>query len=381
SHPATRLMPTSLQMLSSVVQEQPRIIALLLPLQGNLAPYGRAIRDGVLGAHYELAGKAAVRVYDTSALDVSNVIFAAINEGAELIIGPLSRENVTRVVQIPYLAVPVLALNRTVDGSTHPDVYQFGLAPEDEMIQVANQIFEEGHRNALAIYPSDDWGIRNFEAFRTEWESLGGVIVESAPFSNRRDYSDLIKSVLNVDKSEQRATNLRRITGQRFEFNARRRQDVDFVFLLANQSQARGINPTLAFFFAEDLPVYSSSHVYEHSKSKIDAIDLNGIRFCDIPWKLTRTGPVQEAIQSTWPAAKAQLAAFYALGVDAYRVFPRLQQLKQIPDQRVFGATGVLRLNERNEVIRDLMWAQFREGEIVSAPMVVGTVQRGYVDE
>lgn len=380
SHPATRRLPTSLQMLSSVVKEQPRIIALLLPLRGDLGPYGRAIRDGVLGAHYELNGKSQIRVYDTSNTDISSLIFLAIREGAELIIGPLSRENVTRTVQIPYLEVPVLALNRTMDNSSHPDVYQFGLAPEDEMVQVAHQVYEEGHRNALAIFPSDDWGTRNFEAFRSEWESLGGVVVESATFSNQRDYSELIKSVLNVDKSEQRATDLRRITGQRFEFNARRRQDVDFVFLLANQDQARGINPTLAFFYAEDLPVYSSSHVYEYSDSKIDAIDLNGIRFCDIPWKLTRTGPIQQAIQSAWAAAKSQLASFYALGVDAYRVFPRLQQLKQIPDQRVFGATGVLRLNEENVVIRDLMWAQFRDGEIVSAPMVVSVPQRGNVD-
>ena len=85
------------------------------------------------------------------------------------------------------------------------------------------------------------------------------------------------------------AGDLRRIIRQPFEFDPRRRQDIDFIFLLANPSQARGIKPTLAFFFAEDLPVYSTSHMNDNSESRIDYLDLAGIRFCDIPWKLTRS--------------------------------------------------------------------------------------------
>ena len=275
------------------------------------------------------------------------------------------------IAAIKKLPVPVLALNRTHDGSGNADLYQFGLAPEDEMVQVADQVFKEGKKNALAIYPDSQWGERNFEAFRNRWVSLGGNIIGDAPYEQQRDYSTLIKSILDVDKSEQRAADLRRILGQRFEFTPRRRQDIDFVFLLGNQAQARGINPTLAFFYADDIPVYSTSHIYEASDSRIESIDLNRIRFCDIPWKLTNNEPIQLAINEQWPASASQLAPFYALGVDAFRLYPRLNQLRQYPETKIYGSTGVLKLNPRNVLVRKLMWAQFTDGEVVTSPMVL----------
>ena len=64
------------------------------------------------------------------------------------------------------------------------------------------------------------------------------------------------------------------------------------------------------------------------------------------------------------------LAAFYALGVDVHRLYPRLQQLKEFPQEKVFGSTGVLTLNDENVVQRELMWAQFREGEVLAVPMI-----------
>ena len=371
SHPAAVNLPNSLQTLSKVVANQPKTIALLLPLHGNLGTIGRSIRDGILAARFKLESDVNIYIYDTSTDHIQTLVNRAVGAGAEIIIGPLERSLVTELAQMDQLPVPVLALNRAEKGITQPDLYQFGLAPEDEMVQVADQVFKEGKRDAIAIYPDTDWGVRNYSAFRNRWVSLGGNIIDTAEYTQQRDYSDLIKSLLDVDQSEQRAADLRRITGQKFEFTPRRRQDIDFVFLLGNQSQARGINPTLAFFYAEDIPVYSTSHIYEFNDSRIESIDLNGIRFCDIPWKLTDTDIIQTDVQSAWSNSKTQLAPFYALGVDAFRLYPRLQQLKEVSDTRIFGATGVLRLNPDNVLVRKLMWAQFTDGQVVSRPLVM----------
>ena len=371
SHPAAVNLPNSLQTLSKVVANQPKTIALLLPLHGNLGTIGRSIRDGILAARFKLESDVNIYIYDTSTDHIQTLVNRAVGAGAEIIIGPLERSLVTELAQMDQLPVPVLALNRAEKGITQPDLYQFGLAPEDEMVQVADQVFKEGKRDAIAIYPDTDWGVRNYSAFRNRWVSLGGNIIDTAEYTQQRDYSDLIKSLLDVDQSEQRAADLRRITGQKFEFTPRRRQDIDFVFLLGNQSQARGINPTLAFFYAEDIPVYSTSHIYEFNDSRIESIDLNGIRFCDIPWKLTDTDIIQTDVQSAWLSSKTQLARFYALGVDAFRLYPRLQQLKEVSDTRIFGATGVLRLNPDNVLVRKLMWAQFTDGQVVSRPLVM----------
>lgn len=370
AHPAARQMPASLEMLSKIVASQPKIIALLLPLQGDLGPYGRAIRDGILAAHYGLGHDTEVRIYDTSTQPIASVLQTAVSEGAELVIGPLERGRVTDLAHMQHLPVPVLALNRTLDGSANADLYQFGLAPEDEVVQVANEVYREGKRNALVIYPDGPWGERNFKAFEDRWKTLGGTIVDTAKYSAQRDYSDMIKDLLDVDQSDERAAQLRRMIGKQFEFTPRRRQDIDFVFLLADSVEARKINPTLAFFYADDLPVYATSHVYETSDSHINAIDLNGIRFCDIPWKLSHTDHLQSEIESLWPGSKGAMAPFYALGVDAYRLYPRLQQLKEIPGTRVYGETGTLQLGAGNVITRHLMWARFKDGEALSIPMV-----------
>ena len=49
SHPAASSPPKSLVMLREAIARQPTRIALLLPLHGDLAPYGRAVRDGIVG--------------------------------------------------------------------------------------------------------------------------------------------------------------------------------------------------------------------------------------------------------------------------------------------------------------------------------------------
>lgn len=368
-HPAASQLPAGLEMLSRVVSDQPAAIALLLPLQGGLAPYGRAIRDGILAAHYETNNDIPVRVYDTTKTDdVINLVQLARREGAELIIGPLSKDKVEQLVD-RNLPIPVLALNRTDSGPGNPDLYQFGLAPEDEVVQIASRARDEGFRNALVLAPEGPWGERTLGEFRKDWLSSDGIIVDEARYSEQRDYSDLVKSLLKVDESQDRADNLRRIIGERFEFTPRRRQDVDFILLLGNAAQARGLNPTLAFFYADDLPVYSTSHVHEKSDSRIDNIDLNGIRFCDIPWKLAVQEDIHKEVRTLWPASRS-LMSFYALGADAYRLFPRLQQLKEIPGERLFGATGILTL-QGNTVYRQLMWGRFSNGDVVVVPMVL----------
>jgi len=369
NHSAAIIVPASLRILSRIVEERPENIALVLPLNGKLGAIGRAIRDGFIAAHYQLTPDSSLKIYDSSSGEIVDIITRAVSDGAELIIGPLDREKVTKVAKLP-LKVPVIALNRTLNSEINSNLYQFGLAPEDESRQVADKVSEDGLLKGLIIAPDSEWGDRNLEAFTERFTERGGLIVDSIRFTAQRDYSDLIKSLLNVDSSEQRAAGLRRITGERFEFTARRRQDIDFVFLLSNATQARGINPTLAFFYAEDIPVYATSHVHIGTDSQINAIDMNGIRFCDIPWKLTKNDGTKQLVVDSWRAASSQLSPFYALGVDAHRIYPRLQQLKEFPEEKIFGATGILKLNKDNIVNRSLMWAQFRNGKVSILPMI-----------
>ena len=364
-HPASVILPRSLTMLSGIVSDLPSTVALILPFQGPNGSIGRAIRDGFLAALYVQQGSVSVIMYDASSGNVVDLVRQAELDGAELIVGPLAKDDVMQVAAATP-EVPVLALNRTVDTILNPEIYQFALAPEDEIRQVVRQVHSEGLHNALVIFQDSEWGKRNFVEFRTAWEALGGNIVDSAAFSSQPDYSGLIKILLKVDRSEQRSAELQKTIYRDFKFIPRRRQDIDFVFLLADPDQARGINPALERYYAEDVPVYATSHIHEFGQPWIEAIDLNRIRFCDIPWKLISSDSTQTRIQSAWSAARGQLGPFFALGVDAYRLYPRLRQLKLIPSNRLFGTTGVLRLNSSNVVERELLWAQFRDGSPVT---------------
>jgi len=388
SHPAAIALPRALNLLDEVVRNTPRRVALILPLQGDLGPLGRAIRDGFLAAHFQrhqlapgsVTAGPTVRVYDTTEGSIVDHYQQALADGAEFVVGPLDRERVTTLGSVA-LNRPVLALNRANRLLSNENLYQFGLAPEDELLQVVEQVAREGKQRALVIVPDDAWGERNLATFTTQWEARGGEIAATARFTDARDYSDVVKRLLTIDQSEVRSNRLRQIIATRFEFRPRRRQDADFIFLLANPEQASGLNPALAFFYADDLPVYSTSHVHVRNDPRIQAMDLNNIRFSEIPWNLPAANALRDAVTAMWPDADGQLAPFYAMGADAYQLYPRLSQLKAAPSQRIFGTTGVLSLNARNIIQRRLMWAQFRGGKVIAAPLVMtGQARPGDVD-
>jgi outer membrane PBP1 activator LpoA protein len=44
--------------------------------------------------------------------------------------------------------------------------------------------------------------------------------------------------------------------------------------------------------------------------------------------------------------------------------------LKEFPEENIFGATGILKLNRDNIVNRALTWAQFRGGKVSTLPVM-----------
>ncbi len=373
-HPANRNLPEDLQLLQTLIANQPRQIALLLPLQGRMAKAGEAVRDGFFAAYYqalyEYNRAPVIRQYDTSD-DVIQAYEQAVAEGADLVIGPLDKEKVTELSLLPALPVPLLTLNyvdATLPGEQQ-HIVQFGLAVEDEARQVARQAYLEGHRYALAIVPSQEWSERSARAFKEEWEALGGVLVNTSQFVGSGDYSSVIKNAMLVEQSDVRAQELQQLFGTRVHHQTRRRQDVDMIFLIADPVQARQIKPMLAFHYAGSLPVYATSQVYSGVRDEKADRDLNGVRFNAAPWLFDNTSREKQAINQH-AQSSAVYSRLHALGVDAYRLYPRLQQLAQVPDMRLYGATGALRLLPNGRIEREQIWARFRNGVAQPLPMV-----------
>lgn len=362
-HPAQKNSPDRLTVLPQVIERSAETVALILPLSGRYSNFGAAVRDGFIAAHYQSEEKKKVAVYDSNSADIIELIEQAYRDDAEIIVGPLDRQKVTTLANY-RLPVKTLALNRAESYSEQTNLFQFGLAPEDESEQVARKAFQVGYRRALIIAPETEWGERNHKAFTKTFYELGGETLETARFSSQKDYSNVIRELFKIESSENRASKLSRIIGKKLEFKARRRKDVDFIFLLASNSQARGIKPAISFFYGEDLPVLATSHINRNSEDKLNNIDLNGIYFCEMPWNLENLNKVQADIINTLEEESREFAPFFALGADAHKIVQLLEKIEKFPDDPVFGSTGLLQMNTNNRIKRTLEWAKFEDASI-----------------
>lgn len=390
-HPASLELPSDLQLLNQLVRQQPRKIALLLPQTGRLAGAASAVRDGFLASYFELPKedfRPEIAQYDTASADINTVYDQAVQDGAQIVIGPLSKDNVEALAQRPFLSVPVLALNYIEErpdtqisstaelsaplpgqpmseqsGAFAPQLYQFGLAPEDEARSIARYAHLQGYRRAMIIAPDVDWAERSITAFAEQWDELGGSIVADSRFIGAGDYSDVIKQALLIGQSEDRHRQLRQIIYTNSEFEPRRRKDVEVILMIANPSQARQIKPTLAFHYAGDLPVLATSQIYDGHTEGSENRDLSGIRFNTLPWFFAATGDAQAVRQHS--QAPASYSRLHAMGADAFHLYARLPQLQQLPQTRLLGATGSLTLSREGRIVRDPIWAEFDDGKAV----------------
>lgn len=367
-HPASINLPGRLGQLNEISENRPEQIALLLPLSGPLAKTGGAIRDGFMAAYYESLNKGykvpTLLVYDSlKTEDVNSAYAQAQFDGAEWLIGPVEKPLVQDLSKRENLPLPTLALNysdRHDDSELPTNLFQFGLAAEDEAKQIADKAWQDGKRNALALVPIGDWGERVYQAFEERWLELGGTVNQHRFYPNRKDFNPDIRGLLNVTDSRARYKTMRRLLRQSTEFEPRRRQDADWLFLVALPQQARQIKPTLAFNFASDLPVYSTSHLYSGEPNSSKDRDLNGITFCDTPWLLQHSDLYQQVEQAV--GGQGKYARLYAMGVDAFRLLPYLHQLEASNSSQVFGSTGALQVDQDRRVVRRTECTSFKRG-------------------
>ncbi len=353
---------------------RPEQIALLLPLSGNFAAPATAVRDGFLAAYYARQDsdyQPDIRIYDTQGdPQLGQQLYQqAIEEGADFVVGPLTKSLVEQLLEAEEITTPTLALNYGQSDNVHPQLYQFGLRPEDEARQVAERAWLDGYNNALVLIPEGEWGERLGNTFNQHWEQLSGVVLETQRYNpGKNDFSTPVQRLLNIDESKARFGKLERLLGGDIKFEPRRRQDVDFIFSAAFPRQARQIRPQLKFFYAADLPVYSTSHTYAGVEDPTHDRDMDGILFCDMPWVLTPetvTQPRWSDIEREWQNTAHAFKRLYAMGADAYRLIPWLRYLRSHRQDHFSGATGNLYLDNSNRIHRQLIWARFRGGKPV----------------
>ncbi len=365
NHPANGdFLDQLLQHAPAHFNTQPTTIAVLLPLSGRFSKAAAIIKSGIQAAHSVDSNSASTNIvfYDSNVDNPVALYHRAINAGAELIIGPLQKATITALSTADKLPVSVLALNQA-DHIFKENLIQFGLSPRDDSREIVTLAWLNDHRKALFLLPDTHKGHRLMDYLGEFWQQQGGRILESRFYApGSFDFSAAIKTLMNLDESERRYLRLVRRLNRSIQFEPRARTDADNIFLMATPDTARSLNPQLKFYGARHVPVYATSDIYSGIPMPRQDNDLNGIRFCDIPWffpDIYADEPSFNSLLAELQNTPYTYRRLLALGIDAYNMIPFLNEMR---DREYAGASGRLLLTQDNHIIRHLVCADFENG-------------------
>lgn len=322
----------------------PEHIALLLPSDGNYAAASAPIREGFFAAYLDAgrnhAPRPTVRTYNShgTADGAIKAYKQAVSDGAQLVVGPLTRGEVAAIFGQAQLPVPLLALNHPDDRQLPAgETSEFGLLPETEGAQVADHMIERGLRHAYVLISSDDFAQRAATAFKAEFASRGGQVDSATTVTT---FTDALNG-LTINGSSTDAG----------------------IFISMRPTQARTLVPQLLIANLH-LPVFATSHIYEGTDDAAANRDLEGVEFCDSPWLFNAQPglPNHDDIAAQLPAARGGAARLFAFGMDAWNLVPYLDWLRTHPGSYMPGASGQLTADQFGRIRRVLIWAKFQDG-------------------
>jgi outer membrane PBP1 activator LpoA protein len=374
SHMASALIPKAITG-PSLAHEQPERIALLLPLTGPYAQQGEAVRRGFYAAYFEKHDKinesvAALKVYDTNEVPMATLLERIRAEQMTTIVGPLLKPNVKALMEQIPSEMRVLTLNSV--GQSASNVVQFSLSPESKIDELAAGM-AAAKRWRIAVLVSDNaMGSRLLERFRSDWNQYRGDTVGVFRYGKQADYAAGIQALLNIDQANARHKELQSVLNKKLRFIVNRRQDIDAVLLIGDREAAQSLKPLLNFYFAEDLPVYTTSQLIDNPNDKHVASDLNGVVCLATPWQAMpmasippSLGEIRAQLQQTWPSSTRKNADFYAMGIDAYFILERLSVLQNMPNFSYLGETGFLSVDANHRIYPRLLWVKLSQNKVI----------------
>lgn len=328
----------------------PLRLAALLPLSGPMAAAGQSVRDGLLAGYYgETRRRPQIRFHDTAGADgVRRALLQARKEGAQMLVGPLTRDDVNTLFSLPDLDLPVVALNRGT-APPPPGSAAFALSPEDEGAAAADRLMDRGLRSVLVVTQADDSAQRALGAFRERLKALGGqVITEVTVSETNPDYVPALQAAVASARP-------------------------DALFLSLKAAQARLLSSQMDASGLIGVPRVATSLILSGANLRMDT-ELDGIEYPELPWLLGLRGglPDPDTIGQTLPSTQGGGARLFAFGMDAWMLAAYLDQLASDPNAQLRGATGELQMDGLGGVQRRPAWAVFSGGR--SRPALDGAL-------
>ncbi|WP_127470224.1 penicillin-binding protein activator [Thiomicrorhabdus aquaedulcis] len=321
-------------------------IAVFLPLEGKFQPISEQIRNGITKAQQASGDNTRIEFYDSSNINqIDSLYRQAKQAGAQRIIGPLTKEAVTKM--LTFNDPSIIALNHIGQAP----FTQFNFKAANEAQQIIEQLNQKGVKR-IAILTSDRAAQTKLaNEIKQAWLSDAQHHVTLQVYTdNQPKLNDVLGEFIQQADSKNRADTLRNTIGRSVEFFPRTRQDLEAIILLDDASRAASILPMFAYYELK-VPVYGGINLAPQNFANPEAHpDLKGVHFLTAPAAINRQNLT---------------SAFEAYGWDAYMVANHLSKM-QLGEQLNQGQTGWLRL-KNNEVSQRLIWATYNSAGQIEA--------------
>ncbi|KAF6706031.1 penicillin-binding protein activator [Enterobacter hormaechei] len=361
-HPATRMLPASLVNDMNFRPASVRKIALMLPLSGPAARFGRAIQQG-FEAEKKAASSASgqpseLMLYDTATRPVAKLLAQAQQDGATLVVGPLLKNHVEELLS-SNTTQNVLALNLPEHPVRRDNVCYFALSPEDEARSAARHIHKQGKHFPLLLLPGSEISERVARAFADEWRKQNDGVVLAQRFGSLVKLKAGVKSGITLTGSP--------VAASLDDNGSFRRGRVDAVYIIATPEEMGYLKPMIAERNGSqsDAMLYASSRSISGTAGPDYRLDMERLQFSDIPL-LANGNPGLKQLALNATGNDYFLARLFAMGTDAWTLANHYAQLRQTKGVTLKGNTGDLSSSPECAINRELPWFRYLSGRAVS---------------
>ena len=321
---------------------------------------------------------AELKIYDTSAQPLDQVLAQVQQDGASIVVGPLLKNNVEALMK-SNTTLNVLALNQPEQVQNRANICYFALSPEDEARDAARHIHEQGKQAPLLLIPRSTLGDRVANAFAQEWQTLGGGVVLQQKFGSASELRAGVNggagialngSPVSASLPQQQSVTIGGLTIPAPPTDAQISGGgkVDSAYIVATPEEIAFIKPMIAMRNGSQsgATLYASSRSAQGTAGPDFRLEMEGLQYSEIPM-LAGSNPqlMQQALDAV--RNDYSLARLYAMGVDAWALANHFTQMRQVPGFELNGNTGDLTADQDCVINRKLSWLKYQQGQIVPA--------------
>lgn len=346
--------------------QSPKRIAILLPQSGTdaYAQAARGIRDGWMLAYMvdrqrvDQSALPEFTFYDTVGKDREQLILEAFEDGADHVVGPLSKDAVNAVQSSHQLPGSILMLNAPNSFSnSRPDSIRYlAWTIEDEALKMAQSLSKRDQVRCVVVYGNEPWMIRARAEFELNITAPTRVISVNR-INEFEQLTEDIGATIGIQESEQRHKEIESLVQFPLEFQPRMNKEINSIVAFIDASQLEAVLESLRFHADRPLDIYVTDSAVRGKLTEL----ANGVQFTTDTWRIFDSQLANTV--SEYFDANPNMASFYALGIDAYR-FSNLWSQVEV-SKTIAGNGSRYRLESTGNFRRLPYWGVVRDQTLI----------------